>query len=238
MTGNLRTSYSILSALRFLAIRLYSRFINRYARISFSQEGEDLLLRRIFENQKFGFYVDVGAHHPRRFSNTHIFYQLGWRGVNIEPNPEIQLLFKKLRSRDFNIQRGVSEQTSQLTYYMFNESALNTFDEKLAHEYESHSYKIKKEVLIDVSRLDDLLNEVVPQGVEIDFMTIDVEGYDLCVLKSNDWEKFRPKVLLVEILGATLTSVIRTEEHRFIKDQCYELIAKTVNTFIYRDTRN
>lgn len=54
---------------------------------SWSQEGEDQVLRRIFEKQAFGFYVDVGAHHPKRFLNTYVFYKSGWRGINIHAMP-------------------------------------------------------------------------------------------------------------------------------------------------------
>jgi len=56
---------------------------------SYSQEGEDLILLRIFEKKRIGFYVDVGSHHPFRFSNTYLFYRLGWRGINIDANQEV-----------------------------------------------------------------------------------------------------------------------------------------------------
>lgn len=237
MTNKLMSLKTVTACWQFLLRRLRIRYINKYAKVSFSQEGEDLLLRRIFENIGSGFYIDIGAHHPHRFSNTHIFYQLGWRGINIEPNPEIYDLFKKKRSHDINIQKGVSTQAGKLTYYMFNEAALNTFDGDLAHEYENETYKIKKEVLIDVCRLDDLLDENLPDGVTIDFMSVDVEGHDLSVLKSNDWEKYRPKILLVEILGFTLARVSESEEHQYLEAQGYEITAKTVNTYLYSDKR-
>lgn len=238
MTNSLTPFQSISNKLKSRLKRFLVRYVNRYACISFSQEGEDLLLRRIFENQEVGFYVDVGAHHPHRFSNTNIFYLLGWRGINIEPNPEMRSLFQRSRGKDINVQMGISNQAGHLTYYMFNEAALNTFDECLAHEYESQKYKIKNEIVIQVCRLDHLLNEVMPEGVKIDFMTIDAEGRDLNVLRSNDWERFRPRIVLVEILGFSLANVNQSEEHRYIQAQDYELIAKTVNTFFYRDTRN
>jgi hypothetical protein len=73
---------------------LCDRFNDPHAIKSYSQEGEDMILRRIFEGQEKGFYVDVGAHHPRRFSNTYYFYKLGWAGVNLEPNPDALIAFK------------------------------------------------------------------------------------------------------------------------------------------------
>ena len=82
-------------------------YITRFATKSYSQEGEDLLLRRIFEHQKIGFYVDVGAHHPFRFSNTYLLYKRGWRGINIDAMPGSMRLFRKFRPRDTNIECGV-----------------------------------------------------------------------------------------------------------------------------------
>jgi hypothetical protein len=58
-----------------------------YLNQSYSQEGEDMVLYRTFETVKEGFYVDVGAHHPDRFSNTYKFYKQGWRGINIDAMP-------------------------------------------------------------------------------------------------------------------------------------------------------
>ncbi len=218
--------------------KIFNRCLDKYVQESFSQEGEDLLLRRIFENKKYGFYIDIGAHHPQRFSNTYIFYQQGWRGINVEPNPDLHDLFLKMRPKDINVRTGIAENAGHLKYYMFHEAALNTFDGRLAHEYQNNAYKIMKEIMVNVCRLDDLLSSVMTPGMNIDFMSIDAEGYDLSVLKSNNWELFRPKILLVEILGRTLSNASMTEEHIFIESQDYELVAKTVNTFFYRDIRN
>ena len=58
-----------------------------FGSLCYSQEGEDMILGKIFSGQKHGFYVDVGAHHPLRFSNTYLFYLKGWRGINIDAMP-------------------------------------------------------------------------------------------------------------------------------------------------------
>jgi FkbM family methyltransferase len=221
--------------LKSLFRRLRSCLFSRYATVSYAQEGEDIILQRIFGVQKSGFYIDIGAHHPHRFSNTYIFYSRGWRGVNIEPNPEMFDLFRKYRAKDINVKKGISESIGVLNYFMFDEPALNTFDKVLALEYEEQSHKMKKMINVDVCRLDMLLEEVVPDGVAIDFMTIDAEGHDFDVLKSNNWMIFRPRILLVEMLGITLTELNQSDMHKFIVLQGYELIAKTVNTFFYRD---
>src|SRR5581483_8094739 len=85
----------------------------------YSQEGEDLLLARLFDGQKKGFYVDVGAHHPFRFSNTYLLYLNGWRGINIDAMPGSMAAFRKLRPRDINIECMVSQDPRPLRFFQY-----------------------------------------------------------------------------------------------------------------------
>jgi len=110
---------------RITALKNY--YLDGYALKSYSQEGEDMILSRLFGNQQAGFYVDVGAHHPMRFSNTYFFYKKGWNGINIDAMPDSMKLFNKFRPRDINIEKPVSDKKQILTYYAFNESALMVF---------------------------------------------------------------------------------------------------------------
>src|SRR4030066_382437 len=106
----------------------------KYTDIYASQEGEDILLRRLFKSDylKKGFYVDVGAHDPVRFSTTLHFYLNGWNGINIDPAPGFKCKFDKLRERDINIEIGISSKEEELSYYSFSESAFNTFNKRNA----------------------------------------------------------------------------------------------------------
>ena len=81
-------------------IIIKNNYFDGFSLKSYSQEGEDMILRRLFEKQKTGFYVDVGAHHPKRFSNTFFFYKKGWSGINIDAMPNSMRLFDKIRPRD------------------------------------------------------------------------------------------------------------------------------------------
>jgi len=211
---------------------------DRYLRISYSQEGEDLILDRLFERRDSGFYVDVGACHPMRFSNTHRFYRRGWHGINIEPNPEACELFRRRRKRDINIECGVADQEGTLVYFIFNESALNSFDKKLSEDRHNNGHRIIAKKNVQVRRLSKLLEEYLPAGTHIDFMSIDVEGYDLEVLKSNDWRRFRPECVLVEAYNFNLGSPAREPVHTFFEEQKYRLYAKTANTVFYLDQRS
>jgi FkbM family methyltransferase len=194
-----------------------------------------MILRRIFEGQENGFYVDVGAHHPRRFSNTYYFYKQGWRGINIEPNPDALKAFNVDRPRDINLQLGVSDTASILKYYSFDEPALNTFDESVVQSRLTDTqYKVIKTKDVAVERLDKILNEHLSVAA-IDFLSVDVEGFDLAVLRSNNWHLFRPKCVLAEALNMTLDEAMKGDIVLFMLAQDYVLFARTYNTLIFCD---
>ena len=196
--------HSLLKKLPFIRkVYIYIKNVFRlYATKSFSQEGEDLLLKRIFEHKKNGFYIDVGAHHPFRFSNTYLFYKKGWKGINLDAMPNSMKIFEKYRPRDINLEIPVGKDGEKLVYYIFNEPALNTFDKNRIEAIVSKSvYTLIREMEIQIRSLKSILDEYLPKGQNIDFMSIDVEGLDFEVLKSNDWKKYRPEILLVESLG-------------------------------------
>lgn len=210
-------------------------YFDGYALKSYSQEGEDMILRRLFEKQKTGFYVDIGAHHPKRFSNTHFFYKKGWCGINIDAMPNSMSLFNKIRPRDINLEIPISDKKQKLTYYMFNEPALNTFSKDLADKRAiKDDYKIISEKDMETSTLEEILEKHLPYGREIDFLSVDVEGLDLQVLKSNNWKRFRPKFVLVEILGSSINDIANSKEYKYLSGAGYEVFAKTVSTVIFR----
>jgi hypothetical protein len=209
---------------------------NEFLNLSYSQEGEDLVLYRFFEHKKAGFYIDVGAHHPMRFSNTYKFYQLGWNGINIDPLPGSMNEFNRIRERDINLEIPISNDTSKnLTYYMFDEPALNTFDEPLALLRDKEtSYNIIKKIAIKPFKLSEILDINLPSDVEIDFLSIDVEGLDMEVLCSNNWEKYRPNYVISESLVTNLVEDINSPMTLYLTDRGYSLVAKTANSLIYK----
>lgn len=208
-----------------------------YALKSYSQEGEDMVLGRLFEKQKNGFYVDVGAHHPKRFSNTYYFYKRGWRGINIDAMPGSMKSFEKFRGKDINVEAAISNTDNVLTFYIFNEPALNGFSKEISELRNKGNYKIVKEMEIKTKRLESVLDSSINRKQQIDFMSIDVEGLDLDVLRSNNWEKYRPKIVLVEILGSNIDELTDNEITKFMWSNDYTIYAKTVNTVFFRDRR-
>lgn len=214
-----------------------NQFLEKYVNLSFSQEGEDLIIARYFENKSNGFFVDIGAHHPQKYSNTFKFYKAGWRGINVDAMPGSMKEFKAIRPEDINLEVPVSDLNTKLTYYIFNETALNTLDpEEAKLKNQIEGYDIIKKVDLYTVRLDELLSRYLPSNItDIDFLTIDVEGLDLRVLKSNDWSKYRPELVLVEELRADLeTIMLKSPLFAYMKEQGYSLICRSYNTSFYR----
>ncbi|MCU1278822.1 MAG: methyltransferase FkbM domain protein [bacterium] len=202
--------------------------------VSYSQEGEDLILSRLFAAKTSGFFVDVGAHDPQRFSNTFLFYQRGWRGMNIDAMPGSMVPFRRARPRDINLEIPVLKERKRLAYYEFNDPALNGFSEELsAFRKGLPNYHVVRTIELEGRPLAELLTEYLPSGQTIDFLSVDVEGLDLEVLESNDWSRFRPKVVLVEVLSSSLDTLPSHPIHRLMHNHGYQVFAKALNTVFF-----
>ncbi len=211
------------------------RLATRMGARSWSQEGEDRILARFFERHDPGFYVDVGAHHPWRFSNTALLHSRGWHGINIDALPGSMAPFRRARPGDVNLEVGVAEAAGQARFFVFNEPALNTFDAETAKKHSAGQWRVAREVEVPLLPLRDILARHLPEGRKIDLLTVDAEGRDLQVLRSNDWERFRPRVVLAESLGQTLDTLADDPCAQFLRQQGYGVFAKTVNTVMYLD---
>jgi FkbM family methyltransferase len=205
-----------------------------YLNESYSQEGEDNILYRFFTGRGTGFFIDVGAHHPVRFSNTYKFYKLGWRGINIDAMPGSMDAFKLKRPADINLEVPISDIEGESTFYIFNDQALNTFSEELAKERDGKdNYRIERVVSIKTKRLDAILDQYLTPRQSIDFLSIDVEGYDYKILLSNNWDKYRPQVVLLES-DEVFENILNSEIYKFMHEKGYEIMAKTVNTYFFK----
>ncbi|MBW4537593.1 MAG: FkbM family methyltransferase [Myxacorys chilensis ATA2-1-KO14] len=211
--------------------------LDGYASPSYSQEGEDRILERFLGYREHGFYVDVGAHHPQRFSNTYLFYKRGWSGINIDATPGSMRLFERLRPRDINLEMGISKDKLDLEFRIFNEPALNTFNADISERrHDKNEYHVIEAQKISTHRLEDVLTQYVALNQTIDFLTVDVEGLDLEVIQSSNWQRFRPKYVLVECLEPTVDGVLNTDICKFLGAQQYSLVAKTFNTGIFKNS--
>ena len=211
-------------------------FASRQGRRTWSQEGEDIIVSRMTD-KKNGFYVDIGAHHPFRLSNTFLLYRRGWSGINVDPLPDAIHLFSRSRPKDINLNLGVSEHGGSLDYFMFNEPSHNTFDPKVAGEVQSTSKdtRLLKVIKVDTLPLQKILEQYMPAGKHIDLLNVDVEGMDFQVLASNDWGRYRPEIVIAEIRNSLVNDVIQSEVVSFMNSQGYKLFSKLYHSVIFKD---
>ena len=210
------------------------------ARISFSQEGEDLILAKLlgFENGwSPGFYVDVGAHDPEHFSNTLFFYNRGWQGLNIDAAPGTSQKFDKLRCRDTNLEVAVSQTEGEIDYVIFNNPLLNGCDMTVAQSRNGdNGNKIEKVIKVAAKPLSLILDQYLHRDQKIDFLNVDVEGHDLSVLESNNWRRYRPKLVVVEdALAIGLLELTDSPINRFLSTQGYVMVSRTPLTSFFAD---
>jgi FkbM family methyltransferase len=204
-----------------------------FAQLSYAQEGEDILLNRFFDFKTTGFYVDVGAHHPKRFSNTYFFYKMGWSGINIDAMPGSMAPFAAQRERDINLEMGVGEQASSMDFYIFEEPALNTFNAERADYLIKKGCRLVEKRAVPVETLGAILDKYAPNK-EIDFLTIDVEAMEIYILRSMDWTRYRPGFVLLEDYTFDVEHLLENETYQFMVGKGYEFFGKAVNTVIYK----
>ncbi|MEH2483583.1 FkbM family methyltransferase [Nitrobacteraceae bacterium AZCC 2146] len=196
--------------------------------ISYAQNFEDVMLARVFAGRDSGFYVDVGAADPVNLSVTKWFYDLGWNGLNIEPNRQ---LFDRLatdRPRDISLDCGVGAIASEAQFFELEVGELSSFDPSVK-EYAASNGTSGSTRNVAIFPLTDLLAQH-GQGRHIDFLKIDVEGWEHEVLKGLDLRQYRPTIIVVE---ATVP------ESRELSHQEWEPLVLGANySFVYFDGVN
>lgn len=224
-----------------------ARTLNRFRynisdnrRVSYSQSGEDLIIEQIFMvlGRKQLSYLDLGANHPTRFSNTYLFYRKGSSGVCVEPNPALQPLFKKWRSRDTLLICGVGLEVAEADFFLMTTNTLNTFSKDEAERYQRYGrQKIEKVIKLPLRPVNDILEENFRACPN--FVSLDVEGLDFQILKGIDFNKWRPEVFCIETLTYTEDRTERKLDEiiEFMKDQNYMVYGDTYINTIFVDTQ-
>lgn len=208
---------------------------------SYSQFGEDAVVRAILERRAFhgypisepGTYVDVGAFLPIQYSNTYALYRRGWKGVTIEATPGSESIFNVVRPRDTHVNCAVGPTEGSLTFYTWGApSVINTADPEMAKEFEQLEGRPPVAIDVPMRPLRDILAEHIGEkGVEV--MSIDIEGMSMICLEGNDWDRWKPTILLVEVdqipvPGKPLDPIIA-----YLMDKGYTVSAITGPTVIF-----
>ena len=171
-------------------------FINRK---SYAMDGEDTAINLFNKKTEKGFYVDIGAHHPIQRNNTHLLFKKGWEGINIDVNKFSIDLFNFLRPRDLNLQIAVSDKEGEISFFFQKKfSQLNTTDKKIAEENFHGKFEERK---VKCQTIENILDNSKYKNKKIDFLNIDVEGAEMKVLETLNFEIYDPSLICIEILG-------------------------------------
>tara|TARA_E500000178_G_scaffold343337_1_gene389977 strand:- start:165 stop:827 length:663 start_codon:yes stop_codon:yes gene_type:complete len=203
-------------------IYLYYNIFIRYRffkknRKSFSQFGEDLFILDFFKNQKKGIYVDLGAFHPMRLSNTYLLFKKGWSGTNVDLNPITIDLFNLARKDDDNICCLMAAKENLLkNVYFENWSAANSLTSNI---------NLSEKKQMKTRTFESLINK------NFDFLNIDLEGHDYEVLQTINLIKYNPKLICIEILENCLD---KENIFNFLKQYNYSFIKNLGPSYFFR----
>jgi FkbM family methyltransferase len=211
----------------------------RYESQSYSQCGEDLIVKYIFDVLQIPkpTYLDIGAHDPFFLSNTALFYKLGSQGINIEPDATLFPKFLKHRKKDINLNIGIGKEDSVADFYVMSVRTLNTFSKNEAERYQSEEgFSINEIIKTRVSTINSIL-KTYNKGIFPEFLNIDAEGVDEIIIKSIDFSKNYPLVICIETLSFSTSGreIKNTELINFLIDNGYMVYADTyINTIFTR----
>jgi hypothetical protein len=177
----------------------------QHGRLSFAQAGEDMIAAYFFGHFKIRdiTYLDIGAYHPVQINNTYHFYLLGHRGVLVEPNVGLTPTLRSVRPGDVVLEAGIGiGKPGVADYYVMSEPSWSTFDKAEAeHQTRATGGKVKIREVRKMPLLD--VNDVMAEhfrGRAPTFLSVDAEGWHFAILKSIDFERFRPPLICVETL--------------------------------------
>ena len=194
-------------------------------------DGEDLQIKKYFNNKKKGFYVDVGAYHPIQRNNTMLLHEMGWEGINIDISDFSIKLFDRLRPNDTNLNIAVSKTNGYVEmFYQKKLSQLSTIKKEYANKSFQGNIKTKE---INSKTLTSVLNDSKFKEKKIDFLDIDVEGADIDVLESLDFRKYSPELICVEVIEKNKED---SQIFKFLKKRGYEKIWSGVFSHIFKRT--
>ena len=200
-----------------------------------SNWGIDLMAEDYFKNKKTGFFIDVGCHQPLLNNNTYILYPKGWRGINIDLDFGAIDMFNFFRKADTNIQAAISNSVGKKNLYFFhNRSAINT----LSQTAENKAREIRE---VKTFTLNDIIENSQFKNKEIDFLSVDVEGTEIEVLQGLDFNKYKPKLVVLEFIDFNVSeyynlkidNILNSSINKYMENQNYKLVNWIHDDLVY-----
>lgn len=223
--------------------RVYKKLTGIAYNISYSQTGEDIIIEFFIGAKKIKnfTYLDIGANHPVRLNNTYKFYEAGYKGVCIEPDPAVFSRLKNKRPRDICLNIGIADTaTTETDFYIMSNPVLNTFSKDEAEELIKHAHcKINKVIKVPLRTAEQIIDEYFDGKAPV-FINLDVEGLDEVILKNFPFSKYRPEIFCIETVHYTsdASSEKRNEIFQLMQSNGYKPFADTyINTIFINNIR-
>lgn len=214
-------------------MRTYAKlWMRRGVRSTYGQFGEDAIVQALLKFVRKGYYVDVGAYHPVLYSNTYALYRRGWNGLAIDPNPHLHRVFSLMRPRDTHIVSAIAAKHASLEYHRFTDASYNTFDgTEAAKRMQTRALHALPPILVEAQPLRELIAQ--HNVSRIDFMNIDVEGMDIEILESHDWN-IPPRVIAIEDDSFDTREPQASAVWRYLDARGYDLAGFAGPTLVFR----
>ena len=195
-------------------------------RLAYSHWGVDLIITKLLNSKNNGIYIDVGCHHPFLNNHTYLLYKSGWKGINIDIDYSSIDMFNFFRKNDENIQIAITDHIGEVDlFFHHNRAAKNT----ISREFGSNAKEIKK---INSNTLDNIIENSKFKDSKIDFVSIDVEGNEINVLKGFNLKKYKPKLIMLEFIlpnqkefyEKNINEIMDSDVYKFLINNDYKLI--------------
>lgn len=208
----------------------YIKYYKTFIRYGLGYEGDAWFANNyIWPFKKKGFYIDIGCYHPLKYSQTYKLHKLGWSGINLDISKESIDLFKLFRSKDKNLNIGISNKEGFENFYFTKKiSTTNSLNNK--HLKESVNYKKKFLRKIQTQTIHQLFEE--NNISEVDFLKIDCEGMDLSIIKTINFSKYKINFLSIEFLYESGNFIIKQNKNinsvhqLFFESDIYKILEK------------
>ncbi len=228
---------SFFRAVKYLFLAILRLLQGRSVRISYGFTGEDRLIESLLKTKITynGFYVDVGCNDPRFLSNSFLFYRRGWRGICIDANEKLIKKHQTIRPGDIAVCALVSDKTLERTFYELTNSVLSTTETQFLADYAAQGQQVVAQRRVQPQTLTSILDAYGAPAL-FDFLSIDAEEHDLQVLQSLDFNKYSPRLIIVEDEQFNLSNPASNAIYQFLQGKQYILAGYILKNAYYFKT--
>ncbi|BCP51728.1 hypothetical protein K32_03450 [Kaistia sp. 32K] len=188
--------------------------------VSHARNFEDVLLWRALKDVTAGFYVDTGPMRTAGFSITQAFYDAGWRGINLEPDPSLARVLRRDRTHDLNLPFAAGPADGQTKFDVGNDVSHSPVSETIVEFERSGPIRARSAT----RTLAAIWADYIPMGQDVHFLKVDARGQEGSVLASNDWERNRPWIVVVETSPALAPEDLRSEWEPILTEAGYGFV--------------